>query len=631
MGIQDARWLAGPAYVRTRDTLSLRESGSFGRYTPDEPDQSASVENATTIANFLSTSADEKAKALFPSDLIYCHNAYISLSANKNLNIDFGNATIKGIDSEQTFDGDDVTASFTITAFPVSDGDVRVIHIASGGVRTEWTAGNQYTLSGAVVTPTSTLATGDSIRCISSANVMTLRSSTVVNNGSLTIRGGIIDLSLRAWEGAGNSGAVGINNWDHVDIQGLRGKTDYANWKEAQAAYKGGDSFVTLLRNNSLYLVNNRFKGGPNGGFYILGVVSADIGNGIERGRSVLIGNHGQGCEYLFSYRLFGEGLYAAGNSAKDQKQGVLVIPHSDELSGQEVSIVYNRFTRMTDEAIRLQVQRSGCNLCGNIVTDFGYEPDGTTPSSIATAFRVYGSRDGHITGNTIGLRDWSKNNQIGIQFASLAVDSTTYLNTNTQAGGNTFRSLATGIAESASTCVGHHYPDNIMDDVTTPYSSVSHANWSYIDAATSARYTGKAALAHEGTWTPVFSFANADGSFGYSTQNGTYRISNGWITGSFSIVGTVTHTSTTTNVRVAGLPVTISGAGENGGGSITRVQGITFGTTVMMTCIPEAGQSRLLFRMIGISGGDRFLQATEISSGTTVRIDGHFSAPIAL
>lgn len=247
-----------------------------------------------------------------------------------------------------------------------------------------------------------------------------------------------------------------------------------ATYGAANTVPTGTDSGVTTVDCKKGIISECDFRGQGDAGIYISGGATDSDDQTDDGGEIKIIGNDFTQCDQMITIKRGAARNVVMGNTGRDNRVGVALIGTdvgSVYRAGQSTIIALNTFKKTETRAIELK-ERGNCIVVGNIIEDFGYEPDGSTLSSIPHAIRVFGSSSNIIRGNTIRNVEWAKDaGHIGIRLNRLTQDAVNYDPADNQVDGNSFEGVTVGISEEANAGINYYGPNVYASDVDTPIS----------------------------------------------------------------------------------------------------------------------------------------------------------------
>ena len=499
-----------------------------------------------------------------------------------------------------------------------------VSYVNGAGVEVAWTEGTQYTVTGTTINwnagsaPHGPLAIGHTVRIWSRNPIIELGAATAFSH-RIEWRGGKVNNSLRGYFSADASGSgLMLSDLDSYLIDGLivQGAADYLT----AIANKVTDSAIVIQRCNSGEIRGGMQIGQADLGIYITGgALAANTDDSVGH---VITGSTARLCKQGHSAKRDAVGVRMVGNLYDRCDVGASLYPTTVDLAAGEGLINSNTFVRCGRP---VDVRRSkGAVVTGNTIKDFGYEPDGVTPVASPLGINMQGTVGGLITGNLIYYDELSSPaTAVGIRI-NLDTTGTTIQPQDCKITNNTMTGVAIACREGGSG-TGNVW-DNHINGATTFMDVVGNRFWRYSRGGNTV-VEGYGSTLHEGAFTPTIILAGASGSPTIShtaRQIGhSLRIGN-LVVVTVSVEATITHTETTAQLRVTGLPQT-SKATANivASGQVTTHIGVNYlaSTTTLIAEVPNnTAYARFQSEGSGAVGG--IITAAQIPSGGTVRLD---------
>ena len=215
-----------------------------------------------------------------------------------------------------------------------------------------------------------------------------------------------------------------------------------------------GDSGVTAQQVRRLFIHDNYFLRQPDIGVYITGGGSA--GPEDDDGETVITGNVFELCQVAASAKRQARNTVFSNNIVRYCHVGFTLFEASGLAPGRVCTVTGNIFEKLGTRAVDIRGS-FGDTVANNSLTDWGYLPDGVTLSAGQQGMFFRGSEGASITGNTLGLKDWTNSNHYGIQFQSFDdPDNGTVQSRRNSVWGNRIFGVSRGINEIHGTTDNH-------------------------------------------------------------------------------------------------------------------------------------------------------------------------------
>lgn len=649
LSVQKAGWSAGggevPGIVREFGATDIPDMPSWAPIVPVSP-----LHFPQTDAGFSAfiASASERGGGKIPAGTISLDAVRLSVPKSVEIEMSDG-AALRGSPSKQWFPPSSSQTVYTITAMNaavIAAGITVGVMNAAGRMARVLTAGTNYSRAGAVITLAAPLAAGESLIAVGSKPLLEITGGL---DATFQLYGGFIDVSNRGLLHNEASGSgVTVNDFGRALLEGA---DFYAadNYMDAWGNMIG-DSGFTTLRCLDISARACRFTGFGDLAVYLSG--GASLGPSDDGGRYVLDDMRYIGCSSGIKSVRGSRGFIHTNSYFIECGTGILngltgsgstLLP-----SGTEYTITGNHFIRTGRRAIDLMVMPEGAIIRDNLIVDWGYQSDGVTRAidfngaeqAGACAIRLAGAPYTSMSGNRLEVRDFPAGDQVGVWTSGRAdADGVMVKAEGVVARGNTLINLNQGFFEGGgpgSDYGVNSYPDNEMLDVTTPMTFVNGAtSGDYRDMATGLKFgrKGGASWPKQSTsFTPTFMLAGLSPTITYTRQWGTYsRDDNGYVDVSFGIQGIITHSGTTEEFRIYGLPFAASTPnGEARGGLIQTLGTITLPSGTVQVSLEVLNGGNYMRIAALTNSGNVTLSAAQIPSGSPIRVDGTIRYPVA-
>lgn len=282
-------------------------------------------------------------------------------------------------------------------------------------------------------------------------------------------KGGTIDNTGGTLVAPGLSNeCINLNRFKDVLVDGVtfQGASDYI--VASTAGLGGTDTGIAFINCNNVKVEGCFFYGQGDSGLYFNSDGFGDI--------SVI------GCEFeqCWLAAQFKKGISRAsiiGNNINNCDTGFTCLASDDDaaakLGADAIVFQGNTFHKLRRRALNVIAPGRGVLFQGNIVKDWGYELDGSTPKTTeADGVRLLGATDCQIKGNHFVMEDWADHADIrGIEFNETTIDSVLRTPIDNLIEGNSFRNVQTGIRESNTDGLNNRFIRNWFKGVTTPFN----------------------------------------------------------------------------------------------------------------------------------------------------------------
>ena len=344
-----------------------------------------------------------------------------------------------------------------------------------------------------------------------------MRDATGRDRYGVTIRGGVIDNSLGVWvDDAQTNTCLDLIRLRRVSIDGV----SFLGGNDIATGTFTSDAGITPTDVRDM-TVSGCFFNGVQSGIYATGVGGEDSG-----GEHIVTGCHFTNCQRAMQTKAEVKRTIFANNNCTDILGYVFTtIEVSGDYPAKQAIVIGNTTVRVGGLAM-LRGPGSGSIIADNSCLDFGFEPDGTTQVSTPQAIRLLGISDVTVTGNFIGMDEWTaSSNHIGV-FLSAFTLTTGVPDAGPRAADrcfvavNTIQNVYTAIQEGASTPRGvNYYAMNRISGETNRYVALLAGGSTIIDLPDGGFGVGKTATTSVGS---VGIGLNADGLLNATRDAGT-------------------------------------------------------------------------------------------------------------
>lgn len=232
------------------------------------------------------------------------------------------------------------------------------------------------------------------------------------------------------------------------------------------AALTQTDSGITLVDCKRVLIEGNTFIGQGDAGIYPSGGDAAADSTD-DGGEIVITGNHFIQCYNAITVKRSAPRTIVSGNTFRNCFAGIFEVEVTDTyLPGRGMIISNNVFKKIEARVIELRV--FGDNIIeGNIIEDFGYQADETTPATNPVAMRIISSAN-IIRNNRFSMLEWTTTSAfVGLQILPLTINSILYTPERNVVSGNKFFGIFLAIHEASSTGI-NTYLNNGYFNCTT-------------------------------------------------------------------------------------------------------------------------------------------------------------------
>ena len=241
----------------------------------------------------------------------------------------------------------------------------------------------------------------------------------------LTWRGGGFNNALGQFVAAAQSNScLSFTRLRKVLIDGVifAGAPDYVT------AQTTTDTAIEGVDNQQVTITNSFFDGQGDVCIYLGGNSAADDSD--DGCQIIIVHNHFSNSQQAFALKRQGQGAIFAFNTLRNMYSGINALEASQIEGGRELLIAFNeaRFIETSFATLRASADST---IVGNRIFDFGYLPDGVTPSATPQAIRVLGAQRTKISGNKIGLKKWTQGDKGTTGHTAISVNGYTYTGTS--------------------------------------------------------------------------------------------------------------------------------------------------------------------------------------------------------
>lgn len=214
------------------------------------------------------------------------------------------------------------------------------------------------------------------------------------------------------------------------------------------------DTGIGMTDCKQVCIIENDISGAGDLGIYLTGGGGTDTSD--DGGQYEVIGNNFTQCWVAGSAKRSCPRVIFEGNTAYQCGSGFTAFEAGTNLlPGQQLTIANNILKYIQTAAIDLHVSLYS-QVFGNKILDFGYLPDGTTPSTNPNAIVLRGSSDCDVGKNLIALVDWTNGgngsvNHTAVRTVNYTFDGTTYVADRTMLNDIVIINVQNGVVEDAS------------------------------------------------------------------------------------------------------------------------------------------------------------------------------------
>lgn len=303
--------------------------------------------------------------------------------------------------------------------------------------------------------------------------VLHMRASTsAITDRILRIQNPVIDCSAGETVGATQScTAISAQYFRSlvVDNPMLYGGEDPRN--------SNADSGITPICCDYVTVTGGRIRGFSDAGIYIGGDnTSGTVGDGVTATiRGVAI----ERCFQAVVAKRDQNHLRVVNNTIIECVSGVIaaeITTPSYTNPVRRLDVVGNRFFRLGSQAARFRGPTKGM-FANNLVEDWGYEYDGTTPvSGSAYALVIQGSSGIDVKGNEFKRNLWASNDQRAVLLDNVTLNGTPYTQGKHYFANNSYRNIPRVYVEAAGGDASF-YINEYFQNISTGIQSGLHAD----------------------------------------------------------------------------------------------------------------------------------------------------------
>jgi hypothetical protein len=579
--------------------------------------------NADLISQAIDTAVASGRPIAFTQPGTY-YVSYVSKSISRSIEIHCADGvTIKGLGTKSEFSCDGATTVFTVTdswvAFIDQGYNVQTYNPATKTYSLTLVESTDFTRAGATFTLATPPASGLLLRITSQKDVISFTGPGAIP-GSIGAKwvGGTFDLSLRGLGYNINSGAaLSFNNMRQVHVDRVYFKARGSQWD----AYENG--FADTGLGGSFHrgeITNCTFEGFGDCGIYITGRNETE--SFYKYGNLTITGCHFWRCLTGFAAKRRMDQITTIGNSFEECGVGLAYWPAGGNGGGTTGTMTGNTFTRCT---VPIDIRNvRGVTVSGNNIIDWGYDNQTGLSTANTPALKLLGVQDSTFANNTLVFRDWAKDTQIGYQFAGYTFETTTMQIVGNAISGGKICDCATAFTFDAA-ATGCSISGINLTNVASIISDASGTTlWRVVNAG--AETWGKGNTNYVGTWTPTLALSGMTFTGTYITQQASYIRVGDEVTVHFKVqcnAFTFTGGTSSNELRITGLPFSPAATNVAYHGSLGISSGITWPAGTVGTSLEIfASGTTVHLTSIG-STSTRSINATDIASGATVRVDG--------
>jgi len=213
----------------------------------------------------------------------------------------------------------------------------------------------------------------------------------------------------------------------------------------------GGDSGITPINCDAVWISGGRIRGASDGGVYIGGDNTA--GSGGDGITAIIEGVLFERCNNAVLAKRDLNHLRVTRCYITECNSGVITAEVTDPTytnPGRRIDVEHNRFKKVTANLVRVRGPAKG-RIFDNVLEDWGYRFDGTGPAGAnGYALVVHGASGLDVGRNEFKIVDWPLNDQRAVLLDNVTLNGVLYTQGSHHFSCNSYRNVPRCIVEAA-------------------------------------------------------------------------------------------------------------------------------------------------------------------------------------